>query len=37
MNAVPEEMRAIDPDGPGGPEVLVLARRPVPRPDRARC
>ena len=25
-------MNAIDPAGPGGPEVLVLARRPVPKP-----
>jgi putative PIG3 family NAD(P)H quinone oxidoreductase len=25
-------MRAIDPAGPGGPEVLVLAERPVPKP-----
>ncbi|WP_395613019.1 NAD(P)H-quinone oxidoreductase [Allosphingosinicella sp.] len=29
---MPEEMNAIDPAGPGGPEVLVLARRPVPKP-----
>ena len=32
MSAVPEEMTAIDPAGPGGPEVLVPARRPVPTP-----
>jgi len=32
MAALPEEMDAIDPDGPGGPDVLVLVRRPVPRP-----
>ena len=25
-------MNAIDPAGPGGPEVLVLVRRPVPKP-----
>ncbi|RYD56949.1 MAG: NAD(P)H-quinone oxidoreductase [Sphingomonadales bacterium] len=25
-------MRAIDPEAPGGPEVLVLVERPVPRP-----
>lgn len=25
-------MNAIDPAGPGGPEVLVMARRPVPKP-----
>lgn len=25
-------MRAIDPEAPGGPDVLVEARRPVPRP-----
>jgi putative PIG3 family NAD(P)H quinone oxidoreductase len=29
---IPEEMDAIDPEGPGGPEVLVPVRRPVPRP-----
>jgi NADPH2:quinone reductase len=27
---MPEEMNAIDPAGPGGPEVLILVRRPVP-------
>ena len=32
MAALPEEMNAIDPAGPGGPEVLELVRRPVPRP-----
>jgi NADPH:quinone reductase len=32
MAAIPEEMEAIDPERPGGPEVLVPARRPVPRP-----
>lgn len=32
MAALPEEMDAIDPAGPGGPEVLVPVRRPVPRP-----
>ncbi len=32
MSALPEEMNAIDPAGPGGPEVLTLVRRPVPRP-----
>jgi NADPH:quinone reductase-like Zn-dependent oxidoreductase len=30
--AVPETMTAIDPAGPGGPEVLVAVQRPVPRP-----
>ncbi len=29
---VPEMMRAIDPETPGGPEVLVLVERPVPKP-----
>ena len=29
---LPERMRAIDPDAPGGPEVLVPVDRPVPRP-----
>jgi putative PIG3 family NAD(P)H quinone oxidoreductase len=32
MAALPEEMDAIDPAGPGGPEVLTLVRRPVPSP-----
>lgn len=29
---IAETMRAIDPAGPGGPEVLVAVERPVPRP-----
>jgi len=29
---VPDTMRAIDPEKPGGPEVLVVVERPVPRP-----
>lgn len=29
---VPEKMLAIDPESPGGPEVLVPVERPVPRP-----
>ncbi|MCX8475031.1 MAG: NAD(P)H-quinone oxidoreductase [Sphingomonas sp.] len=29
---VPETMRAIDPEKPGGPEVLVPVQRPVPKP-----
>ena len=29
---LPTTMRAIDPDAPGGPEVLVVVERPVPRP-----
>jgi putative PIG3 family NAD(P)H quinone oxidoreductase len=32
MAAIPDEMNAIDPEGPGGPEMLVPVRRPVPRP-----
>lgn len=32
MNDIPDMMRAIDPDAPGGPEVLRLVERPVPRP-----
>ena len=32
MNIVPATMIAIDPDGPGGPEVLVPVERPVPEP-----
>jgi putative PIG3 family NAD(P)H quinone oxidoreductase len=31
---VPETMLAIDPETPGGPEVLVPVRRPVPRPGK---
>ena len=30
--ALPTTMRAIDPDAPGGPEVLTLTERPVPVP-----
>jgi putative PIG3 family NAD(P)H quinone oxidoreductase len=33
MDSIPSIMRAIDPDKPGGPEVLVPVERPVPRPD----
>lgn len=32
MAALPDEMNAIDPAAPGGPEVLVAVRRPVPKP-----
>jgi NADPH2:quinone reductase len=32
MNDLPMTMRAIDPDAPGGPDVLVLVERPVPVP-----
>ena len=32
MDAIPDTMRAIDPAGPGGPEVLEPVQRPVPRP-----
>ncbi|MFL6856683.1 MAG: NAD(P)H-quinone oxidoreductase [Allosphingosinicella sp.] len=32
MAEIPEMMAAIDPAEPGGPEVLQLGRRPVPRP-----
>lgn len=32
MAALPQEMDAIDPEEPGGPEVLRRVRRPVPRP-----
>jgi len=32
MTAIPEMMTAIDPDAPGGPEVLVPVDRPVPQP-----
>jgi putative PIG3 family NAD(P)H quinone oxidoreductase len=32
MATLPETMIAIDPDGPGGPEVLRPVERPVPRP-----
>ena len=33
MASQPDEMNAIDPARPGGPEVLTLERRPVPRPS----
>jgi NADPH2:quinone reductase len=29
---IPQTMRAIDPDGPGGPDTLTLVERPVPIP-----
>ena len=29
---LPDVMKAIDPEQPGGPEVLVLVDRPVPQP-----
>lgn len=32
MHALPDVMTAIDPAGPGSPEVLVPVERPVPRP-----
>jgi NADPH2:quinone reductase len=32
MNELPEMMRAIDPEAPGGPDVLQLVERPMPRP-----
>jgi len=32
--ALPETMLAIDPEAPGGPEVLVPVSRPVPKPGR---
>ena len=32
MTAIPETMTAIDPDAPGGPDVLVAVQRPVPKP-----
>ena len=32
MTTIPETMRSIDITAPGGPEVLRLATRPVPRP-----
>jgi putative PIG3 family NAD(P)H quinone oxidoreductase len=32
MNTVPETMLAIDPEEAGGPEVLKLVERPVPKP-----
>lgn len=30
MNTIPTIMRAIDPEAPGGPEVLCIVERPVP-------
>ncbi|RIA37797.1 putative PIG3 family NAD(P)H quinone oxidoreductase [Hephaestia caeni] len=35
MTVLPETMIAIDPENGGGPEVLVPARRPTPRPGPA--
>src|SRR4051812_9446053 len=32
MTDLPDQMNAIDPAGAGGPEMLQLVRRPVPRP-----
>jgi putative PIG3 family NAD(P)H quinone oxidoreductase len=32
MSELPNVMRAIDPEAPGGPEVLRLVERPVPHP-----
>lgn len=32
MTDIPELMRAIDPEAPGGPEVLTVVERPVPVP-----
>jgi putative PIG3 family NAD(P)H quinone oxidoreductase len=32
MTDLPQTMRAIDPAHPGGPEVLAVVERPVPRP-----
>jgi len=32
MPVIPETMRAIDPEQPGGPEVLTIVERPVPIP-----
>ncbi|WP_339454460.1 alcohol dehydrogenase catalytic domain-containing protein, partial [Pseudomonas sp. EA_5y_Pfl2_R50] len=32
MDGIPTTMRAIDPDVPGGPEVLRVVQRPVPMP-----
>ncbi|HYD38636.1 MAG TPA: zinc-binding dehydrogenase, partial [Allosphingosinicella sp.] len=32
MDSVPDTMIAIDPAGPGGPDVLVPVERPLPRP-----
>ncbi|MES2494948.1 MAG: NAD(P)H-quinone oxidoreductase [Pseudomonadota bacterium] len=34
MAEFPDWMTAIDPEGKGGPEILVPLRRPVPRPGR---
>ena len=32
MSELPQTMQAIDPEAPGGPEVLRLVERPVPVP-----
>lgn len=36
MGEIPVTMWAIDPDGAGGPEILVPVRRPVPVPGRGQ-
>ena len=33
MESIPGTMKAIDPEAPGGPEVLVLVDRAVPQPE----
>lgn len=33
MTAIPSTMRAIDPEAPGGPEVLFAVERTVPQPE----
>ena len=34
MAEIPEFMTAIDPEGKGGPEILLPVKRPVPKPGR---
>ncbi|MEG3123535.1 NAD(P)H-quinone oxidoreductase [Sphingomonas sp. GB1N7] len=33
MTDIPKTMRAIDPEAPGGPDVLIVVERPVPVPN----
>src|SRR5512142_373748 len=34
MTAIPSRMKAVEISAPGGPEVLRVVERPVPRPGR---
>ena len=36
MSALPATMKCVEISKPGGPEVLVLATRPLPQPKPAK-